>query len=218
MFFCALLMLIVAFSFFFFIKQSPQKRLQRYRNYSLESLKEAIRLIDNGMSAYKASKVTGVPQSTIKDRRNGIVHKDSLKMGATALFTERQEQNLKEHAIEMVSLGYGYTRREFINLATDMAHYLKLLDEDKKLSEAWLYLGFLKRHENMTFKKPCSLSSQRAKSVTQEVIDNYFTNLTNIFTKYNFASMPQNIFNIDETGFSPEHMPPKVLTSKGVYL
>jgi hypothetical protein len=41
-----------------------------------------------------------VPQSTNKDW-NVNVQKDSLKMGATSLFTERQEENLKEHAIEM---------------------------------------------------------------------------------------------------------------------
>jgi hypothetical protein len=60
------------------------------------------------------------------------------------------------------------------------------------------------------------VSSQRAKSVTQEVIDNYLRNLTNIFTKYNFDSMPQNISNIEETDLSHEHKRPKVLKIKGM--
>ena len=174
-----------------------------------------MRLIDNGLSAYKASKLTGVPETTIKDRRLGKVQRDTFGGGHGPIFTDCQEKRLKEHVVEMMQMGYGYTRRELINLATDMAHYLKKLPEDKSLSEAWLYLGFLKRHSNITFLKPRSLSMCRAKAVTKENIDTYFSNLKSIMDKYNLHEKPELIYNIDETGFSPEHSPPRIATIKG---
>ena len=170
---------------------------------------EALKLIDSGLSAYKASKLTGVPETTIKDRRLGKVKRDTFGGGHGPIFTESQEQRLKEHAVDMMHMGYGYTRRELINLATDMAHSLKKLPEDKSLSEAWLYLGFLKRHSDITFLKPRSLSMSRAKAVTKENIDTYFSNLKNIMDKYSLHDQPELIYNIDETGFSPEHSPPQ---------
>ena len=88
-------------------------------------MKEALKLIDDGLSAYKASKLTGVPQTTIKDRRLEKVKRDTFVGGHGPIFTESQEERLQEHAVDMMHMGYGYTRRELINLATDMAHYLK---------------------------------------------------------------------------------------------
>ena len=55
----------------------------------------------------------------------------------------------------------------------------------------------------------------RAKYVTEEVVHKYFENLKGILTKYDLLEFPHLIFNIDETGFSPEHIPPKILTKKG---
>ena len=167
------------------------------------------------MSAYKASKITGVPQTTIKDRRLGNVSKDTFTLGHSPIFTLEQETRLKEHAIEMMEMGYGYTRRELLNLATDMGHYLGKLPVEKQLSEAWLYHGFLRRHNNITFVKPRSLSMPRAKSVTKENLDKYFQNLKQILDKHNLHNCPELIYNVDESGFSPEHNPQKIATIKG---
>ena len=126
-----------------------------------------------------------------------------------------QENRLKKHAIDMMRMGYGYTRKELISLATDMGHYLGKLPEDKHLSEAWLYHGFLKRHTSITFSKPRSLSMPRAKSVTKENLNAYFQNLKDILDKYELHDCPELIYNVDETGFSPEHSPPRIATVKG---
>ena len=74
--------------------------------------------------------------------------------------------------------------------------------------------GFFEK-TNITFLKPCFLSMSRAKAVTKEKIDQYFTNLKGIMNKYSLHDKPELIYNIDETGFSPEHSPPKIATIKG---
>ena len=159
--------------------------------------------------------MTSVPQTTIKDRRLGNVSKDCFNTGAPTVFTAEQEAKLKNHVLEMSSMGYGYTRTELIHLATDMAHFLSKLPQDRTLSEAWLYLGFLKRNRDISLLKPRSLNMSRAKSVTPETVEKYFQNLKDILDKYDLLASPGLIYNIDESGFSPEHTPPKLACQKG---
>ena len=109
--------------------------------------------------------------------------KTVFSTGAPTVFTLEQEAKLKNHVIEMSSMGYGYTRTELINLASDMAYFLSKLPQDQTLSEAWLYLGFLKRNKDISFLKPRSLNMSRAKSVTPETVEKYFQNLNDILEK-----------------------------------
>ena len=46
-------------------------------------------------------------------------------------------------------------------------------------------------------------------------VGQYFQNLSDILIKYNLLDSPELIFNIDESGFSPEHTAPKLATAKG---
>ena len=181
----------------------------------MENLQEAMRLIEDGISAYKASQLTGVPQSTIKDRRAGKVSQDLFCTGHPTIFSKDQELKLKDHILNMTYMGYGYSRVELIVIASDMAHFLKLLPPSDRLSESWLYAGFLKRHKEITFVKPRSLNISQAKSVSEENVATYFDNLHDILLKYDLLSSPHLIYNIDESGFSPEHTPPKLATKKG---
>ena len=186
------------------------------RNYSPENLQEALHLVlEDGMSIYKASKITGVPQTTLKDRKSGRIDLNCISTGHPAVFSDQEELKIKNHVIEMASMGYGYSRRELLQLSSDMAHFLGKLPNDKQLSERWLYAGFLKRHRDITFIKPRPLNISRAKSVTEDAVEQYFQNLNDILVKYNLLESPELIFNIDESGFSPEHSAPKIATAKG---
>jgi hypothetical protein len=66
----------------------------------------------------------------------------------------------------------------------------------------------------MCFKKAQSLSHDRAKSIGKEEMEHYFTNLETIMSEYDLHNKPHLIYNIDETGFSPMHTSPKILTKK----
>ena len=189
--------------------------MKGYRNYTFDQLKEAVKLMSDGMSACKASKITGVPQSTLKDRRSGNIDISTFKSGPKPLLTSETEEKLADHAVLMSNIGYGYSRKEFIGVASDICHSLGKLNSDKNLSERWLYAGFMKRQPQLACVKARKLKINRAKSVTEEVVHKYFENLKDILTKYDLFDFPQLIFNIDETGFSPEHNPPKIVTKKG---
>ena len=189
-----------------------------YRHYTQEQLDKAYKLSQGGMTVYKAEKLTGVPRQTLTDRACGHVDPYKYKSGPDTLFDEAQEKVLSEHIMLMPSYGYGNSRQEVLNIAVDTAIHLGLrrkVDKDGNsthLSKNWLDV-FLKRNPSLNVRKPQSLSQARAKALSKPVVEKYFIELKAIIDKYQLHDKPHYIFNIDETGITTEHKPPKVVSS-----
>ena len=62
--------------------------------------------------------------------------------------------------------------------------------------------------------KPQKLQISREKSASKAVIDNYFRELGKVVRENNLMEASQRIYNLDETGISTEHAPPKIVCSK----
>ena len=71
----------------------------------------------------------------------------------------------------------------------------------------------MSRHPEIKTKKPKSLSMLRAKATTKESIDAYYEELSKIMKDNGLTNKPERIFNIDETGLSPEHNPCRVVAA-----
>jgi hypothetical protein len=54
----------------------------------------------------------------------------------------------------------------------------------------------------------------RARSFTQQEYEKFTTNLQATLEKYDLNNSPQLIYNIDESGFYPDHTPPLVIAEK----
>ncbi|KAJ8321017.1 hypothetical protein KUTeg_002604 [Tegillarca granosa] len=114
----------------------------------------------------------------------------------------------------MSQLGYGYTRSEVVTLSSDYAVDLGLRDDGKDLTMKWFY-NFIRRWPEIHIRKPSSLSELHAKSTSPECINNYFTELDKILTKYDLKDKPHLIYNVDEKGINTGGTkPPNIVTSK----
>ena len=80
------------------------------------------------------------------------------------------------------------------------------------LSNCWFY-SFLKRWPNLKVAKPQKLTIVRAKSASRDTLGKYYKELGTILTNHNLRDKPQNIYNVDESGVSTEHSPPKTVCS-----
>ena len=164
---------------------------------------------------YRAAKYYDVPLTTLRDRVDNRISIDTLSSGPPPLFNQIQEAKLVEHIKDMAYVGYGYTRSEILNMATDYAVHLgKRASDDKVLSMNWFY-GFISRWPELRVIKPSSLSEQRAKCASEESLINYFEELNKIFEKYDLADKPEHIYNIDEKGINTEYRPQNVVAAKG---
>ena len=98
-------------------------------------------------------------------------------------------------------------------MARDYAIHLgKSVKSTESLSDCWFY-DFIKRWPNLKVAKPQKLAILRAKSASRETINNYYSEHGTILKANNLLNKPERIFNIDETGISTEHQPPKVVCS-----
>ena len=141
-----------------------------------------------------------------------------VKIGFDTIFNREEEEKLVGHITYMADIGYGYGASGIRYMAKDFADSLgKHVKAKEALSNNWFY-SFLKRWPNLKVAKPQKLSAIRAKSASRETLDKYYKELGTILTKHNLRNKPQNIFNIDETGVSTEHNPPKVVCNSNTKL
>ena len=170
------------------------------------------KVMEKNIPTERAAKMYGIPINTLKDRVNGKINVDVVKSGPSPVFNEEQEALLSKHLPTMAEIGYGYSRQETINLASDYAVELGIRERAYPLSVMWLR-NFLGRWPELTVKEPRSLEVARAKSATRSSVDNYFSELEKILIKYNLKENPSRIYNVDEKGLTTEHKPPKIVTS-----
>ena len=118
----------------------------------------------------RAARQYGVPAQTLRDRILGKVHIDSY-WGKTLLFSHDEEESLVDHLEELARIGYGLNRSQLNVLATEMAVKLGRIEQGKSLSDKWYYAVLKGWDCRLKVIKPRSLSSTRASSLTQKVID-----------------------------------------------
>ncbi|KAH3776232.1 hypothetical protein DPMN_177652 [Dreissena polymorpha] len=115
---------------------------------------------------------------------------------------------LARHLNSTAVVGYGYSRTEAMNLASDYAVDLGLRDKDHPFTLRWLY-KFLSRFPELSVKTPRSFESAHARCATRGAISNNSTELNKILSENDLLSFPEAIFNIDEKGLSVYHTHPK---------
>ena len=67
--------------------------------------------VQDGLFAFRAADLHRVPRSTLKDRLSGRV-KHGVKPGPRSYLSAEEESDLSKYLLEVVSFGYGKTRRE----------------------------------------------------------------------------------------------------------
>jgi hypothetical protein len=71
-------------------------------------------------------------------------------------------------------------------------------------SKKWLN-SFIQHHgDSIKWKKQAKLERARKESFTENVRSSWFTMLENVMIKHNLLDKPNQIFNVDETGFSDQ--------------
>lgn len=113
------------------------------------------------------------------------------------------EAELCDYIKNIDNMFYGLTTKSLREIAYNFAEKNNLSHrfnkEEKLAGKEWLR-GFLKRHPELSLRRPTSTSVSRAIGFNKPQCERYFNNLSQLLLTHNFP--PQSIFNMDETGIT----------------
>ncbi|XP_031335664.1 uncharacterized protein LOC116165389 [Photinus pyralis] len=189
-------------------------------------MKEAVlAVLNNNITIREAARQFEVTKSALqryvaKYRNIEEDHKVSFSFerhhGLTQVFTDDEEQLLREYLINASNMCYGLSAKECRLFAYRFAvSNQKPVPEswsDKKCAgEEWMKL-FRARHK-LSLRTPEATSLSRATSFNKHNVSIFFTNLRNVIEKHGFTA--NQIYNCDETAVTTVHKPPKIMASCG---
>lgn len=182
----------------------------------------AVKAVRNREMGYKkAAKYFEVPKGTleryVKDSEKTAESLVNVRMGRKPTLPQHLEDLLVKYCVEMDSRFYGLRRRDIKKMAFRLAiknglnhpfSYRQQCAGDK-----WLR-GFLRRHTQLSLKKPQGTSFARVKGFSPENVKRFFEIYEPELLKIN--SRPHRLYNVDETGVTiVQHKVAKVITLKG---
>lgn len=131
------------------------------------------------------------------------------------MFNDAQEFELLEYVFHVDDLFYGLTKTEFLKLVYQNAESNNIVNPFKNgcARNNW-YLGFKKRHPNLTIRQPEPTSIARARGFNSPQVYRFFDSLGTKINKH--AIDATRIYNVDETGIqTTNNKPPKILSGTG---
>nr|XP_047138967.1 uncharacterized protein LOC124814907 [Hydra vulgaris] len=184
--------------------------------YRLEDLKKAIKDVKNKtFSLSQASLAYSVPKTTLFDycKKEFITQP---RGGRKCIFSDAQEKELKEYIVKCSQVFYGLTIEMVRKIAFKFAERNKLTHKFNRKTQLagkdWYY-SFIKRHSNISLRKPEPTSLNSINGFNATEVKMFFENLETLQKTYHFD--PNHIYNVDETGISNVQRNSKILALKG---
>ena len=197
-------------------KKAPRKRVQYERSYLTRALEEYERGVFPSLR--EAARAWNVPASTLRDRAMGRVKAD-CHYGTVPVLTDEEEANIVRYLLQCAEIGVGKSKQQMKRMAYSVASKRsnckipRSWHANQEAGEQW-YRSFMKRHTELSLRKPESLSHSRAIMTNENVINNYYNTLESTLDSYNLKERPDLIYNCDETGVCLDFRPAKVVAPK----
>ena len=199
----------------------PRKSLGRYLQYDREKIPDYVAKIRAGtISIKKAAAESGIPFSTLRDRTSERVEV-TAQPGTSTVLTRDEELQLRDYLIKLSELGVGKSKEQVQELAymiikrdPTRSHVSEIWIKNTTAGKDWYY-GYMKRHQDLSLRKPEKLSKARSRMTNESVLKNFYDVLEPILTNDEGESLDAKfIFNCDETGVPLDFRPSRVVASR----
>lgn len=188
------------------------------RQWTQENLEIALGRLNQGeIGVNEAARIYGIPSRTLRRRRRtGVIAE--LPLGPLGILGVENEKRLVKHIQKMENAGFPIDRETLRSLAFQFAEILGIQHrfnrEIRMAGYDWLS-SFLRRNKELSIRKSQGLSLARSEGMNREEATAFFNLLSNIYSEFNFFDHPENIFNMDETGFQLNNEAGPVIATKG---
>lgn len=145
------------------------------------------------LSRRKAAQIYNVPETSLRDRMNGITVKREDR-NPRHILTFSEEQMLVRYILDMDARGFPPR----ISSVEDMANSLLQTRLAKSVGTRWAY-RFVQRHHELKTRLTRAYDFQRALCEDPDQTNAWFRLVANMRTKYGIQDC--DLYNFDETGF-----------------
>jgi len=183
------------------------------RKWTEEAMSSAVAAVKAGKAVRAASIEYGVPKSSLGDRVSGRVT-EGARLGKASFLSKQEETELIETAQKRAERGTGFSKTNFLRFAGVLAQRNGKGFKQGKPSNMW-YRRLKGRHTSFSLRTPEATGTVRHDAMSRVRLANYFSELKNVIEMHNFASFPERIWNMDETGLNVAHKPRQVIAKKG---
>lgn len=193
--------------------------------HSEANMREAVELVEGGMSLQNAAELKDVKCTTLhryvqkkKAMRDGAEIRMTPHYAVQKISSSEIEDSLEQYLVTCSKMCYGLDTWETRRLAYEMAKYHNLKmpkawEERQMAGIDWLY-GFRKRHPEISLRKPEACSLSRATSFNRHNVQKFFDNLFDVLQRYPDFGDGTRVFSLDETETSTVQKPKKIFASK----
>ena len=187
------------------------------------NLKHAVNaVLQCGMSKKRASVVYKIPRATLIRHVDGANKGRGVekRLGRPQLLSEEEELELSTLIQDMESRLYGLTEFDIKKIVYSYCCKKRIKtqfnDENKVAGRVWMR-GFMKRHPELSFRKPEAVSIQRAIGFNAQKVGRFYNLLEEtVYKETGERKVPAcNIFNVDESGFTIVQKPCRIIAKKG---
>lgn len=185
-------------------------RPSKYKQWNNLNMREAVNAVLGGASVTRAAEEHGIPKATLNDYINGR-SQPGVRSGPPTLLTQEEEADLASFLLKCGSMGIPKTRKEVLTIVESI---LSAKGSKRTITNGW-WARFTGRHKEVALRTPASISVARMQGASQQAIDAYFDELTDIFEEHGFVDTPSLVFNMDESGFPLSPPPPKAVYRRG---
>ena len=181
-----------------------------YRDDAVENATKSVKM--KKYSITQAAKEYGVPRQTLADK---MKDRHPKKYGRNTILSTEDEKTLLNYITYMASIGHPLNISEIKLFAWSIA---KRSSNPNSFGEAgpsrsW-WIGFKRRHTDLTLRKPDKLDRRRSKMSNKAVVDKHFEILKDILEEHDLVDKPSHIFNVDESGMDMDTVAGKVVVNR----
>lgn len=189
--------------------------------WSLKSMREAVAAVISGGNLRTVAKQYNVPRNTL--RRHVCAHSNGQEVvkqiGKRTVLTANQEDELVKVVLSLESHLFGLSLQDLRRLVFQFCERNQIthpFNRDREMAgEDWAR-QFLKRHSNLSVRKPEGMSIGRAIGFNKEKTKRFYEVLKCVLFQGETLFIPDcNLYNVDETGLTICQKPQKVVAERG---
>lgn len=196
--------------------------------FAPESMKRAVEdVLVNKYSLRKAAERNSVKHQTLaryvkksQQNLNGTELSFKPYFNTRRIFSDEQEEMLKEYVLKCSQMCYGKSTKDVRQLAYELGLQNKINMPEQWLKNKtagidWLK-GFLNRHPELSVRQPEGCSLSRATSFNRHNVETFFSNLEEVLKRHDGFLNGTRIFNLDETSTTTVQKSSKIVAQKGI--